>query len=152
MFNRQGFKAHANNVLLWLWISEVSHESNSTAELKLMWMYFALYSILIRRRLNCSCQNVNYSTILRYFSKSRSWSHFYHPLSRIVLSHTPSGGFQRNSDSMLQTALVNASQPFKCKAVSSLAAYATWTNPLVPSSLTLWISSICIKDPSACAI
>ncbi len=34
-FSRQGFKTHANNVLLWLWISAVSHESNSTTELTL---------------------------------------------------------------------------------------------------------------------
>ncbi len=33
MFNRQDFKAHANNVLLWLWINAVSRECNSTAEL-----------------------------------------------------------------------------------------------------------------------
>ncbi len=33
MFNRQGFKAHANNVLLWLRINAVSRECNSTAEL-----------------------------------------------------------------------------------------------------------------------
>ncbi len=39
-------KAHANNVLLWLQISAVSYESNSTAELTLMWMYVALYSKL----------------------------------------------------------------------------------------------------------
>ncbi len=34
---------HANYVLLWLQISAVSRESNSTAELTLMWMYVALY-------------------------------------------------------------------------------------------------------------
>ncbi len=33
----------ANNVLLWLWISAVSRDNNSTAELTLMWMYVALY-------------------------------------------------------------------------------------------------------------
>ncbi len=33
--NRQGFKTHANNVLLWLWISAVFRECNSTAELTL---------------------------------------------------------------------------------------------------------------------
>ncbi len=38
------------------------------------------------------------------------------------------GGFQRNSESMPQTALVNANLPFKCKAVSSLAADSIWTN------------------------
>ncbi len=47
-FNRQGFKADANNILLWLWISAVSRESNSTTELTLMWMYVALYSSLHR--------------------------------------------------------------------------------------------------------
>ncbi len=45
MFNQQDFKA--NNVLLWLWIPAVSCESSSTAEITLMmWIYFALYSIL----------------------------------------------------------------------------------------------------------
>ncbi len=34
---------HGNNVLLWLRIKVVSRESNSTAELTLMWMYVALY-------------------------------------------------------------------------------------------------------------
>ncbi len=43
-FNRQGFNTHANDVLLWLWISAVPRESNSTAELTLIWMYVALYS------------------------------------------------------------------------------------------------------------
>ncbi len=42
-FNRQDFKAHANNVLLWLRISAVSRKCNSTAEI----MYVALYSILM---------------------------------------------------------------------------------------------------------
>ncbi len=41
-FNWQGFKTHVNYVRLW-WISAVSRESNSTAELTLMWMYVALY-------------------------------------------------------------------------------------------------------------
>ncbi len=41
--NQQGFKTHANYVLLWLRISAVSRESNSTAVLTLMWMYVALY-------------------------------------------------------------------------------------------------------------
>ncbi len=41
-FNWQGFKTHVNDVRLW-WISAVSRESNSTAELTLMWMYVALY-------------------------------------------------------------------------------------------------------------
>ncbi len=40
--NRQGFETHANDVLLWLQISAVSRESNSTTELTLMWMYVAL--------------------------------------------------------------------------------------------------------------
>ncbi len=31
-FNSQGFKAHANSVLLWLWINAVSRECNSTTE------------------------------------------------------------------------------------------------------------------------
>ncbi len=53
------------------------------------------------------------------------------------------GGFQSNSESALCNALVNANQPFKCKAVSLLAVYATWTNQLVPSSLTLNIISLC---------
>ncbi len=35
-FDQQGFKAHANNVLLRSLISTVSRESNSTAELTLM--------------------------------------------------------------------------------------------------------------------
>ncbi len=35
---------------------------------------------------------------------------------------------------------------------SSLAAYAMWTNPLVPGSLMQWISSICVNNSSACAI
>ncbi len=39
--------------------------------------------------------------------------------------------FQRNSESALKESQVNASQPYKCKAVSSLAAYAAWTNQLV---------------------
>ncbi len=30
------------------------------------------------------------STILRYFFKSRLWRHFYHPRSKIIISHTPS--------------------------------------------------------------
>ncbi len=34
---------HGNNVLLWLRIKVVSRESNSTAELTLMWLYVALY-------------------------------------------------------------------------------------------------------------
>ncbi len=34
---------HANYVILWLQISAVFCESNSTAELTLMWMYVALY-------------------------------------------------------------------------------------------------------------
>ncbi len=42
-FNWQGFKTHVNYTLLWLRISTVSRESNSTAELTLMWMYVALY-------------------------------------------------------------------------------------------------------------
>ncbi len=58
----------------------------------------------------------------------------------------------RDSKSMLQTALLNVNHPFKCKASSSLAEYAMWTNPLVPGSLTLWISSICINNSSACTI
>ncbi len=40
----------------------------------------------------------------------------------------------------------------KYQAASSLALYATWTNQLEPSCLTLWISSVYIKDPSACTI
>ncbi len=40
-FDRQGFKAHANNALLWLRVSAVSCESYSTAE----WMHVGLYSI-----------------------------------------------------------------------------------------------------------
>ncbi len=86
-FNGKALK-HANNVLLWLRISVVSRESNSTAELTLMWMYVVLCSLLIRRRQNCNRQNVRCSTILRYFSKSRSWRHFYSPRSKIVISHT----------------------------------------------------------------
>ncbi len=39
-FDRQGFKTQANNVLLWLRVSAVSRESNSTAELTLcIYMY-----------------------------------------------------------------------------------------------------------------
>ncbi len=57
-----------------------------------------------------------------------------------------------NSEIMLQTSLVNANQPFQCKAVNSLVGYATWTKLLQPSSLILYISSVCINDPSACAI
>ncbi len=61
-------------------------------------------------------------------------------------------GFQKNYKSALQTNLVNASQQFKYKEKSLLAVYATWTSQFVPSSLTVWISSVCINDPSACAI
>ncbi len=61
-------------------------------------------------------------------------------------------GFRGTLKDTLRTALVNAKQPFKCKAAHSLAAYATRTNHLVPTSLTLWISSFCISDPSACTI
>ncbi len=48
--------------------------------------------------------------------------------------------------------LVNDKRPFKCKAASSLAVYAIWTSQLLPSSLKLWISSVCINNLSACAI
>ncbi len=41
--NQQGFETHVNYVFLWLWISAVSRESYSTAELTLMWMYVVLY-------------------------------------------------------------------------------------------------------------
>ncbi len=41
--NWQGFKTHVNDVPLWLRISAVSRESNSTAELTLMWMHVVLY-------------------------------------------------------------------------------------------------------------
>ncbi len=64
--------------------------SESIAELTLMWMYVTLYSILIWRCQNCNWQNVLYHAILRYFSKSRSWRHFYRPRSKIIMSHTPS--------------------------------------------------------------
>ncbi len=90
-FNGNALK-HANNVLLWLRISAVSRESNSTAVLTLMCMYVVSCGLLIRRRQNCNRQNVRCSTILRYFSKSRSWRHFYSPRSKIVLSHTPTCG------------------------------------------------------------
>ncbi len=56
------------------------------------------------------------------------------------------GGFQRSSESMLQNSPVNVREMFKYKAASSLAAYATWTNQFVPSSLTLWISAVWGKD------
>ncbi len=85
----QGFKTHANDVLLWLWINAVSRESNSTTVLTLMWMYVALYSLKRRRHQNCNWKNVRCSTILQYFSKSRSWRHFYHPRSKIIVLHTP---------------------------------------------------------------
>ncbi len=94
-FNGQALK-HANNVLLWLLISVVSRESNSTAVLTLMCMYVVLCSLLIRRRQNCNRQNVRCSTILRYFSKSRSWRHFYSPRSKIVISHTPTVKVQKS--------------------------------------------------------
>ncbi len=94
-FNGKALK-HANNVLLWLRISVVSRESNSTAELTLMCMYVVLCSLLIRRRQNCNRQNVRCSTILRYFSKSRSWRHFYSPRSKIVISHTPTVKVQKS--------------------------------------------------------
>ncbi len=62
---------HANNALLRLRISRVSRESNSTAELTLMWMNVALYSTDGGARSNLRC-----STILRYSFKSGSWRHF----------------------------------------------------------------------------
>ncbi len=43
----------------------------------LMWMFVALYSILIQRCQNCSWENVHCTKIQRYFFKSRSWRHFY---------------------------------------------------------------------------
>jgi len=45
---------------------------------------------------------------------------------------------------------VNANQPFKCNAVSSLAVYVTGTNHLV-YSLTQNISSVYVKTASTCA-
>ncbi len=62
---------HANYVLLWLRISAVVCECNSTAELTMMWMHVVLYSILIQQRQNCNWHNVRCSTILRYFFESR---------------------------------------------------------------------------------
>ncbi len=61
---------HANNVLMWLRISAVSREFIDTEapELKL---------------------NVRCSTILRYFSKSRLWRHFYRIISINIISHSP---------------------------------------------------------------
>ncbi len=72
--NRQGFKTHANNVLLWLWINAVFRECNSTAELTLNGCGVVQYR---RRHQNCNWKNVRCSTILQYFFKSRSWRHFY---------------------------------------------------------------------------
>ncbi len=48
------------------------------------------------------------------------------------------GGFLRNSEARCKKTQMNANQPFKCKAVSSLlAAHAIRTNQLMPSHLTL---------------
>ncbi len=60
---------HAYNALLWLWISVVSRESNSTAELTLMWMYAAFYSLLIRRRKNCNVTERMFA-VARYYDIS----------------------------------------------------------------------------------
>ncbi len=67
---------HANNVLLWLWISAVFRECNSTAELTLNGCGVVQYKQTARHQ-NCNWKNVRCSTILQYFFKSRSWRHFY---------------------------------------------------------------------------
>ncbi len=49
-----------------------------------------MWRCILRRRIqNCNWYNVHFRAILRYFFKSRSWRHFYHPRSKIVISHTP---------------------------------------------------------------
>ncbi len=52
-------------------------------------MDVALYSTYWRWRPNCNWKIVQCSTKLRYFFKSRSWRHVYHPWAKIVISQTP---------------------------------------------------------------
>ncbi len=58
-------------------------------------------------------------------------------------------GFRRTLRTLLGNSQVNANQPFKGKhAASSLVAYATRTDQLVPSHLMLWISSVTLRHIS----
>ncbi len=64
---------HGNNVLLWLRIKVVSRESNSTAELTLIWMYVALYIEALAPELQLQKQIVE--TFLSSTIKNRHIAH-----------------------------------------------------------------------------